>query len=242
MTGRLEQFIKYQGLSVRSFEISIGASDGMIRRAIKNNTDIQSKWLSVVVENYPNLSIDWLLTGHGSMLKSESLPLMGEREAIVDSENISELPAKRNRIPFYDDVSTIGGLSDRVANTDSAFPSEWIDAGDWFPEATAAIRHYGDSMVEYPSGSILALKRVQDQRLIMNGRNYVIETSEYRVTKQLQDEGDHFMAYSTNRDIYPDGHQIHAPFPVPKDAILHIDLVLGCVIKEYSNGAIQIRK
>ena len=43
MTGRLEQFIKNQGFSVRAFEISIGASDGMIRRAIKNNTDIQSK-------------------------------------------------------------------------------------------------------------------------------------------------------------------------------------------------------
>ena len=34
MTGRLEQFIKNQGFSVRAFEISIGASDGMIRRAI----------------------------------------------------------------------------------------------------------------------------------------------------------------------------------------------------------------
>lgn len=32
--------------------------------------------------------------------------------------------------------------------------AEEIDAGDWFPEATAAIHHYGDSMVEYPSGSI----------------------------------------------------------------------------------------
>ena len=76
----------------------------------------------------------------------------------------------------------------------------------------------------------------------MNGHNYVIETSEYRVTKQLQDDGDHFMAYSTNRETYPDGRQIHAPFSIPKDAIRYIYLVLGCVTKEYSNGAIQIRK
>ena len=66
MIRRLEQFIKNQGLSVRSFEQSIGASDGMIRRAIKNNTDIQSKWLSITADIYPNLDINWLLTGRGS--------------------------------------------------------------------------------------------------------------------------------------------------------------------------------
>ena len=186
------------------------------------------------ISNKFEINTDWLITGRGSMLKSEGRSPRGEQEEV--------LPAKKNLIPFYDDVSTIGGLNDRVANTDPNSPSEWIDAGDWFPEATAAIRHYGDSMVEYSSGSILALRRVNDQRLIMNGRNYVIETSEYRVTKQLQDDGDHFMAYSTNRETYPDGRQIHAPFSIPKDAIRYIYLVLGCVTKEYSNGAIQIRK
>ena len=79
MTERLDQFIKNQALSVRSFEMSIGASDGMIRRAIKNNTDIQSKWLSAIADNYPNLSVDWLLTGRGSMLKSDTV-LIDEQE------------------------------------------------------------------------------------------------------------------------------------------------------------------
>ena len=175
------------------------------------------------------ISLDWLITGKGSMLK-ESTPT-------------PQVP-ERKRIPLYDDVSTIGGLNDNIANTsDTPSPSEWIDAGDWFPEATAAIRHYGDSMVEYPSGSILALKRVNDQRLILNGRNYVIETTEFRVTKQLQyDGGDYIMAYSSNRETYPDGRLIHAPIKIPTETVRHIDLVLGCVTKEYSNGAIAIRK
>ncbi len=204
-----------------------------------------STWLSrntfdqeLVYAKCENINPDWLLTGRGSMLKSEGSAPMGSKEA--QKEDI--LPAKKNLIPFYEDVSTIGGLNDCLANTESNAPTEWIDAGDWFPEATAAIRHYGDSMIEYPSGSILALKRVCNPQLIMNGRNYVIETTEYRVTKQLQDDGDHFMAYSTNRDTYPDGRQIHAPFSVPKGEIRYIYLVLGCVTKEYSNGAIQIRR
>ena len=204
-----------------------------------------STWLSrntfdqeLVYAKCENINPDWLLTGRGSMLKSEGSAPMGSKEA--QKEDI--LPAKKNLIPFYEDVSTIGGLNDCLANTESNAPTEWIDAGDWFPEATAAIRHYGDSMIEYPSGSILALKRVCNPQLIMNGRNYVIETTEYRVTKQLQDDGDHFMAYSTNRDTYPDGRQIHAPFSVPKGEIRYIYLVLGCVTKEYSNGAIPIRR
>lgn len=150
----------------------------------------------------------------------------------------------RKKIPLYD-VESIGGHQDVVADTNvpAGHVAEWIDAGDWFPGATSAIRHYGDSMVEYPSGCILALKRVEDDRLLINGQNYVIETSEYRITKQLQyDGGDYLMAYSSNRDTYPDGRQIHSPIRIPKSEIRHIDLVLGCVIKEYSNGPVQIIK
>jgi hypothetical protein len=130
-----------------------------------------------------------------------------------------------------------------VANVDDqARITEWIDAGDWFPSATSAIHHYGDSMVEYPSGCILALKRVNDPRLLINCENYVIETDEFRITKQIQDDGgDYIMAYSSNRETYPDGHLIHSPIKIPKDAIRHMDLVLGCVVKRFGNGEIRIK-
>lgn len=147
----------------------------------------------------------------------------------------------KKKIPFYDDISSIGGNNGVSADIDNTSISEYIDAGDWFPEATAAIRHYGESMVEYPSGSILAIKRVMDDRLIIWGRNYVIETTEFRITKQLQDGGSDFiLAYSSNHETYPDGRQIHSPIHIPKETIRSIDLVLGCVTKEYSNGAITI--
>ena len=71
MIQRLSQFIKDQGISVRSFEQSISASDGMIRRAINNNSDIQCKWLSIIAENYPHLNLTWLITGKGAMLNAQ---------------------------------------------------------------------------------------------------------------------------------------------------------------------------
>ena len=73
MIERLSQFIKNQGLSVRAFEQRISASDGMIRRAINNNSDIQSKWLAIIAENFPRLNLDWLLTGKGSMFREDKL-------------------------------------------------------------------------------------------------------------------------------------------------------------------------
>ena len=151
---------------------------------------------------------------------------------------------KKNRIPLYDDVATIGGKNDMVADVNDAHrPTEFVDAGDWFPFATSAIHHYGDSMVEYPSGCILVLKRVNDINLLINGENYVIETDEFRITKQIQyDGGDYIMAYSSNRDTYPDGHLIHSPIRIPKESIRHLDLVLGCVIKRFSNAPFKIMK
>ena len=211
-----------------------------------------SSWLSRETFDYEllfakceDISPSWILTGEGEMLKSAARP--SQAQPRDDREKTERRPREqqpaRRRIPLYADVVSIGGYNDEVANTDAAAAhvAEWIDAGDWFPEATAAIRHYGDSMVEYPAGSILVLKRVQDRRLLINGRNYVIETTEFRITKQLQyDGGDYLMAYSSNPETYPDGRQIHSPIKIPLDTVRHIDLVLGCVQKEYSNGAIPI--
>lgn len=71
MIERIKQFIESQNISVRAFEMQIGASNGLIRKAIANNTDIQSKWISSIAENYPQISLAWLITGKGEMLKKD---------------------------------------------------------------------------------------------------------------------------------------------------------------------------
>lgn len=213
---RIERVADYYGKSMRQLSVMLGLSSPQTFYDIKSGKiqSISRKILEKARTNLPEINASWLLTGEGEML--------------VDQP--------KNRIPLYDDVSTIGGNNDMVANVEDNGVSEWVDAGDWFPGATAAIHHYGDSMIEYPSGCILVLKRVNDCRLLINGENYVIETSEFRITKQILDEGgDWIMAYSTNRETHPDGRLIHAPIKIPKESIRHLDLVVGCVIKKFSN-------
>lgn len=71
MIERIKQIADNENISINAFEKKIAASEGVIRRAIKNNTDIQSKWLSKIMNHYPQYSCEWLLTGKGSMLKNE---------------------------------------------------------------------------------------------------------------------------------------------------------------------------
>ena len=74
MIERLEEFIRNQDITIIEFERKISASDGVIRKSIRNKTDIQSKWLVRIAENFPMLDMNWLLTGEGSMYRSSAPP------------------------------------------------------------------------------------------------------------------------------------------------------------------------
>ena len=220
ISSQLTSFFRERGITQEAIAEQIGASQAYVSALLSGKKAFGKKQAQKFSELW-GLSPSWLLTGDGDMYVTKD----------------------KNKIPLYDDAVTIGGTNEMTADVDAnAKVSEWIDAGDWFPGATSAIHHYGDSMVEYPSGCILALKRVNDPRLLINGEHYVIETDEFRITKQIQDNGgDYIMAYSSNRETYPDGQLIHSPIKIPKDSIRHLDLVLGCVIKRFSNSPIRIK-
>lgn len=224
---RIKEYIDYKGVNNSTFEKEVGMSNGSFASQLKNNKTIGVDKLENILKIYPDINPSWLLTGQGSMLKTQE----------------PKPEAKRNLIPLYNDVATIGGVNSMTAPTQGvSHTTDFIDAGDWFPGATEAIRHYGDSMLEYPSGSILALKKVEDIRLLVWGRNYCIETTEYRITKRLNKskKQDHLMGHSSNRELYEDGSLIHEPIDIPTETIRNLYQVLGCVTKEYSNAIVEI--
>ena len=198
-----------------------------------------------------DIDANWLLTGQGEMLRpsiiafadavSNIKPAFGDAMPSVGAvADAFGGRAQKNLIPLYE-TQSIGGTNGYSADLDPiSQPSEWIDAGDLFSKATAAIHHYGDSMTEYPSGCILILRDISDNQLIIWGKNYVIETDEYRITKRLQrgDTPDVIKAYSTNIETYPDGTLIHEPVDIPRTVIRRVALVLGYVVKEHSSGKI----
>ena len=102
-------------MTIGAMERSIGASKGVLSRAISNGTDIQSKWIQIIVENYPRYSPEWLLTGKGNMLKG--------KESAVEISSIVSYDPKVGQ-PYYD-VDFFGGFSE-IYNSQVSLPDRNI--------------------------------------------------------------------------------------------------------------------
>lgn len=238
---RLRRFINYLNISVSQFEQSVGVGNAFVKNT---NNRMRKSSKNLISQRYPQLNIDWLMRGKGQMLNDSGEGLFNDDSEKMIQQTREELnssktayDSQRKKIPFYDDVCMSGDLEYSIGGTKNYSMIGYFDTGDWFKEATSAIRNHGDSMVEYPRGAILVLKRVQDINLLIWGRNYCVETTEIKIIKRLQDGGkDYIIGHSTNLETYPDGTLIHSPIKIPRGSVKQIDLVLGCVIKEYSDN------
>ena len=225
---RIEAILDYTGMRVPRYAQVIGVKTPQaIRDLIKGKTKTLSEDMQRKILSYsPEINAAWLFTGEGNMLKTDQSS---------DKYDLPETEKTHQRlIPFYD-VETTGGYEGKVSASDEGELAGYIQPGGWFDEKeTAAIRHVGDSMVEYPNGCILAVRKVYDRRLLVYGRNYVIETREYRITKRVQkgEDNDTLMLYSTNTEKYEDGRLIHEPFSIDFVDIINIYSVLGYIVNQ----------
>ncbi len=216
---RIQEIAINEGITIGALERSIGASKGVLSRAINNGTDIQSKWLQTLVDNYPQYSTDWLLTGNGPMLKdnvnSNSEILI---KKVEDNSNAG--------IPLIP-VDAIAGFP----ATDST--CAYIESCDRYiiPEfqnkgADFLIRVSGDSMIPlYYSGDLIACHKIKDIRFFQWGTVYVLETSQGVLVKRVMESIEHndcILCASENDTI-------HRPFLLPKDDIRSMSTIVGLI-------------
>lgn len=78
---RILLFAESLGISKRDFYLKIGVSRG----TLESKTGITEDILAKFIATYPDISIVWLLTGEGSMLRSEStapmVPIATDKES-----------------------------------------------------------------------------------------------------------------------------------------------------------------
>ena len=180
--SRIEEISRKEGLTITAFERSIGASKGVLSRAINNGTDIQSKWIQTIVENYPHYSSRWLLTGKGDMLIQPTKK---------NEENFSKEAKKSSSVSFdpsigvpYYDVDFIGGFSE-VLNSQTTIPACNIVAPG-FEKASVWCNVTGHSMEpKINHGDIVALRQctVDD---IQYGEIYAVVLDSFRTIKILR--------------------------------------------------------
>ncbi len=207
---RLKAYIKSQGLKTRSFEISIGASNGYVNGLV--NT-IGPKYLNKILEIYPNLNREWLLFGEGNMLLSdvEKMRDLEEETAVI---NFSD------GVPYYDEDFVLG--FSEIGFPFAEKPSFLVRMPK-YQNATLWCNATGDSMVpEINSGDVVALQLVEDHSFLVYGDVYAIMTTNgLRTIKRLgkSSEAGCYRLIPTN--------QSYEDQDIPKDKILRVFRVLG---------------
>lgn len=171
---------KQMGYSQSEFAKKIARTTDLIKNIESGRTSPKKDLLQAVSDftRIPLHDIEYGLINTSSIIFTK------------ETEHMALIP-KMKIIPLYDNVASIGGRRMEADGNDNV-NIEYINAGDWFPGATAAIRHYDDSMKEYPSGCILPLKPITDfVHGFILGRNYVVEygLDWNRVTKRIQRKG-----------------------------------------------------
>lgn len=180
--SRIQEIASNEGITIGAMERTIGASKGVLSRAINNGTDIQAKWLSIIVENYPRYSTGWLLTGAGSMLKDD---LNGIKT--INEANPSFMPTTSMNpsvgTPYYD-VDFIGGF-DEVFNSQVNIPATNIVIRG-FEKASLWCNVTGHSMEpKINHGDIIALRQCTLND-IQYGEIYAVVLDTIRTIKILR--------------------------------------------------------
>ena len=74
---RIYQYIDFKGVSRADFERKNLISNGYLAKMYRRKADVGEGIMTQILENSPDLSPGWLLTGEGSMLKTQPANLAG---------------------------------------------------------------------------------------------------------------------------------------------------------------------
>ncbi len=164
--------------------------------------------------NLFGLSVSWLLTGEGSMLKSAE----GSEGAVLPRKNFEQ------GVPYYN-VDFIGGF-DIVTNDQTATPEYLIDY-EPYNKATCWCNITGHSMEpEISHGDVLALKLVEDPSFLPFGEVYaIVTTNDMRTVKRIGPAStpDAYALIPSNKS--PE----YGVQELPKRMIRTVFQVLGCM-------------
>ncbi|MEN6619450.1 MAG: helix-turn-helix transcriptional regulator [Rikenellaceae bacterium] len=106
ISERLKQIISEKKLSIRAFAKEINCADTTIGALIKGKAEPGYSILFSIVNRYPEISPEWLLTGEGYMLRNPKQVCMDETKQVIEDysyhhqeqmKDISEFIKEKNR-------------------------------------------------------------------------------------------------------------------------------------------------
>ena len=207
---KIERFDKYmeaKGLNDNKVTNELSLSVGLLGKSRKENRDLSDKVIEQILNFYTDLNRVWLLTGEGEMLQSGA-----------DSTETTDVA---NKIPLLPVSAQGGSLNDFVVSVKESDCERIISP---IKDAEYAMSVSGDSMSpEYPSGSQILIKRINEKAFIDWGRTYVLDTCNGTVIKRL------FPTESKDRVICKSINPEYPPFEVCLADVYGVYRVLMCM-------------
>lgn len=195
-------------LSNNDFAVKLGKHKSYISDIVNDKRPVSGKFITQIVNEFPQLNSAWLLTGEGSMLKGEAVEQEGEEE-----EYYTYL------LPVSAEGGSLDGFAEGVLLRDCERIVSPIKGADF------AISIHGDSMApEYPNGSKVIIKRVNERAFIEWGKAYVLDTCNGVVIKKLMpsSKGEEYVSCVSVNPDYP-------PFDVCLEDVYRVYRVMLCM-------------
>lgn len=172
-----------------------------------------------------HINIDWLLTGRGSMLKSETKPLMGDQDSSKEEDDrpvAIHTDNPKEGIPLIPVNAMAGALTSEQSVLEYECDRYVVPV---FKGADFLIPVKGSSMYpKYSSGDIVACKRVPMTDLFFQwNKVYVLDTNQGALIKRIKkgSDAEHILIVSDNKD--------YEPFELPIRCIYNVAIVIGVI-------------
>lgn len=206
---RLEQVIKWTGLSTNAFASAIGLKRSENLYQIKRGNNRISKNLAeLIAAKYPVISPAWLLTDQGEMLTSAPSEATGRSTAVG--------------IPYYNkDVLRV------VSSAETLPPTAHLQLPGFEECSLAALapaQHLDDSL---PTGAILLLQEVGTETLLLPDEIYVVVTADYALLRYLKPD-----PTTPGGLLLVTRNTAEAPLPVRRDQLQKLLLVKGWIVRK----------
>lgn len=206
--SNLLEYIRFKGIKKTEFYRVTGLSNGFLDK----NQNISSDNLEIIISNYKDINLHWLITGKGSMLEEASQPI-----------STPTINYEYKGAPYYN-VDFIGGF-DLVLNDQTINPDYYINFEPYNKPGVVWCNITGHSMEpELSNGDYIALKEMTDPvQYLPYGEIYAIVTESYRTVKRIgkADQKDFIRLIPTNKS--PE----YSPQDIPISMIQKVYAVLG---------------
>ncbi|WP_280671904.1 MULTISPECIES: S24 family peptidase [unclassified Dysgonomonas] len=205
---RIRIFIKSKNITIKAFGESIDISEGTLKSMFNRGTNPSADMLIKIANEYPDISLRWLLKGDGSMLNaSNSNPLQHApvvEEASTVREPLAEyLPTSNFKLVPLINLDIAGGTTNQEIDT-AQYVEKYIPFVDAQSGDIACPVTNNSMSPIYPPGTIVQIRKIKMwKEYIEYGQVYVVDlVDNRRLIKQVKKGSgkDRFVLSSFNKD------------------------------------------